>query len=62
VLTLQRRLVAALGRAPKTLQDLADTLGADTFAIWQVARRLAITGKIRGEGLEDPATARFTAP
>ncbi len=61
VLTLQRRLVAALGRAPKTLQELADTLETDTFSIWQVARRLVAAGKLRGEGLEDPTTARFTA-
>ena len=59
VLELQRRLLAALGPAPKTLQELAAAAGSDAFAVWQVARRLAANGRIHGENLHDPQRARF---
>jgi len=60
VLTLQHRLLRALGSEPRTIAELAEALASEPFAVWQLARRLARTGRIRGESLADPATARFT--
>ncbi|MBK7828255.1 hypothetical protein [Nannocystis sp.] len=62
VLTLQRRLVAALGPTPQDLEGLAAALASEPLAVWQIARRLALAGRIRGEHLDDPAHARFAAP
>ncbi len=59
VLDLQRRLLAALGSAPRTIEDLARELASDPVSIWQVARRLAANGRIHSEDLGDPARARF---
>jgi hypothetical protein len=62
VLDLQQRLIAALTAAPQTLEALATTLAAEPLALWQIARRLALLGRIRGDALADPAHARFAAP
>jgi glucose-6-phosphate isomerase len=59
VLALQRRLVAALGEAPRGVAELAAELAAEPLAVWQVARRLAAQGRVRAERLDDPAAARF---
>ena len=61
VLDLQHRLVTALGPSPQSLEALATTLAAEPLALWQIARRLALLGRIRGESLADPAHARFAA-
>ena len=62
VLDLQTRLVAALTAAPQPLATLAATLAAEPVAVWQIARRLALLGRIRGAALDDPAHASFAAP
>ena len=62
VLDLQQRLIAALTAAPQTLEALATTLAAEPLALWQIARRLALLGRIGGDALADPAHARFAAP
>jgi len=59
VLDLQKRLLAALGREPRTAAELAAALAADEFAVWQVARRLAVAGRIQGDDPGDPRAARF---
>ena len=56
------RLVAALGPTPQDLEGLAAALASEPLAVWQIARRLALAGRIRGEHLDDPAHARFAAP
>ena len=61
VLTLQHRLLRALGEQPRTVTELADALACEPFAVWQLARRLALAGRIRSESLADPASARFAA-
>ena len=62
VLDLQTRLVAALTATPQPLAALAATLAAEPVAVWQIARRLALLGRIRGATLDDPAHASFAAP
>lgn len=61
VLTLQHRFMQALGAEPRTVAELARTLASEPFAVWQLGRRLALTGRVRGEALADPASARFAA-
>jgi glucose-6-phosphate isomerase len=62
VIALQLKLLAAIGPTPQTIAELAEAVAAEPFAVWQVARRLALAGRARGEGLADPATARFSLP
>jgi glucose-6-phosphate isomerase len=61
VLTLQHRFLRAVGPEPRTVAELAETLASEPFAVWQLGRRLALTGRVRGEALTDPASARFAA-
>lgn len=60
VLDLQVRLLAALEPGPWTVAELAAAVASPEFPVWQVARRLAVAGRIHGEGLGDPRTARFS--
>ena len=60
VLDLQGQLLAVLTAQPRTLAELAKTLAAEPFAVWQVARRLAHAGRLHAEALESPADARFS--
>ncbi len=59
VLALQHRLLAELGDTPRDIVTLAQQLGAEPFAVWQVARHLAVDGRLLAENLSDPARARF---
>ena len=61
VLTLQHRLLRALGEQPRSVAELAEALANEPFAVWQLARRLALAGRVRGEALADPSSARFAA-
>ena len=60
VLALQHRLLAELDETPKDILTLAQQLGAEPFAVWQVARHLAVDGRLLAEQLTDPARARFS--
>jgi len=59
VLALQHRLLAAVDDTPRDVVTLAGRLGAEPFAVWQVARHLASGERLHAEGLADPARARF---
>ncbi|MCY1062531.1 glucose-6-phosphate isomerase [Nannocystis sp. SCPEA4] len=61
VLQLQGAVLSALPGGPggKTCRELAEALGADPVAVWQVLRHLAINGRVSVDSLVDPATAQF---
>ena len=61
VLALQVALLAALpAGAGKTCRELAEAVGADPVAVWQVLRHLAANDRIAVDNLVDPTTARFS--
>ncbi|HEY8379527.1 MAG TPA: glucose-6-phosphate isomerase, partial [Nannocystis sp.] len=61
VLALQVALLAALPSGPgKTCRELAEAVGADPLAAWQVLRHLAANGRVAVDSLVDPTTARFS--
>ncbi len=60
VLELQARLLASLSTEPRTADELASSLGAAPFTVWQIMRRLARTRpEVRSAGADDPQTASF---
>lgn len=51
VLALRRRILGALGAAPRDAGDLAEELGADRIEVLYLLERLAVTGRVqRGPG------------
>lgn len=64
VLALQAAVLAALpsGGGGKTCRELAEALGADPVAVWQVLRHLAVNDRVVADSLVDPATAQFARP
>lgn len=60
VLQLQGRVVAALGREPRTAVAIAGQLDAEVFDVWMVLRHLAANRPdVVLRGAPDPETARF---
>jgi len=61
VLELQRRLAAALGKEPRTAEELASRLGEpDVEAVWLLCEHLEANGRARKSG-SGPVSSRFSA-
>jgi glucose-6-phosphate isomerase len=61
VLAVQRKVMSALDATPRSVQQIAEVIGADPETVFLVLRHLAANGRATKHGAGHPGSLKFTA-